>query len=150
MTEAEWASCNDPGQMLRFLRGRISDRQVRLFLVACCRGIFHVIEDERARAMVDVGERLAAGSATPAEIENVVRDFFAMHGEHHAECRVAVATCSPELSQTIEDVLDDMEEAVGDSVAGDLNQILADERARQCRVLRETVGNPFAPEFGNS
>jgi hypothetical protein len=149
MTEAEWASCGEPRQMLRFLRGRISDRQVRLFLVACCRGIFHIIEDERARRMVDVGERTAAGTATPAEVENVVRDFFAMHGEYHAECRVAVATCSPELSQTIEDVLDDMEEAVGDNTEGDADEIRSAEAARQCRILRETVGNPFAPGFSS-
>lgn len=88
MTAAEWASCAEPNRMLRSVRGRMSDRQARLFLVACCRGIFQVIVDRRARSMVEVGERLADGLATPAEVAEVVRNFFAASGEHHAEVRV--------------------------------------------------------------
>jgi hypothetical protein len=43
MTEGEWLACSDPTAMPRFLRHRASDRQYRLFAVACVR-------DELARA----------------------------------------------------------------------------------------------------
>lgn len=37
MTEAEWVACEDPTPMLEFLRGRVSNRKLRLMAVACCR-----------------------------------------------------------------------------------------------------------------
>jgi hypothetical protein len=43
------------------LRGRVSDRKLRLFAVACCRHTGHLWSDARIRALVDVTERLAEG-----------------------------------------------------------------------------------------
>ena len=36
MTEAEWLACETPERMLAYLRGRASERKLRLFAVACC------------------------------------------------------------------------------------------------------------------
>jgi len=49
MTESEWLSCSAPVQMLRALRGRVSDRKMRLFACACCRRVWRFIPDPRYR-----------------------------------------------------------------------------------------------------
>ena len=69
MTEAEWMKCSDPEAMLEFLRGKISDRKLRLFGVACCHHIWHLLPDERCRRAVVIAELFADGLVTEAEVE---------------------------------------------------------------------------------
>lgn len=63
MTEAEWNAHTDPMPMLRFLRGKASDRKLRLFVCACCR---HVLEsrpsiDHDLQGALTIAENLADG-----------------------------------------------------------------------------------------
>jgi hypothetical protein len=70
MTDSEWQACDDSHDMLQFLRGRASERKLRLFAVACCRRVWDDIPPGVARRAVEEAERAADGlvrSDEPAE-----------------------------------------------------------------------------------
>jgi hypothetical protein len=61
-------ACTDPTPMLLFLRGRASDRKLRLFACACCRLVWHLIPDWRSRGAVLTAERSADGLAGEGDL----------------------------------------------------------------------------------
>jgi hypothetical protein len=69
VTEEDWQDCTDPRTMLAFLMGKFSERKLRLFLCACARSLWHLLDDEEARTAVEVAERYADGLAGVAERE---------------------------------------------------------------------------------
>jgi hypothetical protein len=64
MTESEWLTSTDPEAMLAFLYdgGKASDRKLRLFFCACCRGDRYAVCPQ-GRAAVATAEALADGQA---------------------------------------------------------------------------------------
>src|SRR5271157_1500296 len=48
--------------------GVLTEKQLRLFAVWCCRQIWHLMTDERSRNAVDVVEKYANGEATEEEL----------------------------------------------------------------------------------
>jgi hypothetical protein len=59
MTEAEWLACTDPQEMLEFLRGKASERKLRLFAVACCRRLRDLLWDAALEDALRVAEAFA-------------------------------------------------------------------------------------------
>jgi hypothetical protein len=73
MTEQEWLACTDPAPMLEFLRKSecVSERKLRLYMVACCRRIWHLLYLCSQQA-VEVAEQYADGLAAWVELEEAV------------------------------------------------------------------------------
>ena len=69
MAEAEWLACTDPTPMLEFLRGKASDRKLRLFACACVRGIWRLLDDQRSKRAVTLAEEYAEGVATSKALD---------------------------------------------------------------------------------
>jgi hypothetical protein len=67
MSEEEWLNCTDPQKMLEFLRGKASDRKLRLFAVACSRRVWDLI-DFLGRAAVEAAEEFADGFVGPDDL----------------------------------------------------------------------------------
>jgi hypothetical protein len=57
MTEAEWIACTDPRPMLEFLRGKASDRKLRLFAVACCNRINRLLSNRDSQEAIEFVKR---------------------------------------------------------------------------------------------
>jgi hypothetical protein len=69
MTEQEWLQAADPQLMLAFLRGKASDRKLRLFDCACCRLVSHLLEHAELERAVEAGEQFAEGLIDHAALE---------------------------------------------------------------------------------
>jgi hypothetical protein len=76
MAEPEWLDCTNSRRTLDFLRGKASDRKMRLFAVACSRRIWHLVVDPRCRRSVEVAEAFADGSANEAELKKAADEAF--------------------------------------------------------------------------
>ena len=63
MTEEEWLTCTDPQLMLAFLRGKASDRKLRLFAVAWGYDVRPQMLDRCSREADATAERYADGLA---------------------------------------------------------------------------------------
>jgi hypothetical protein len=68
MTEAEWLVASDPTPMLEYVRGRGSDRKLRLLVCACCRRFCDSRGIEATQTCVEASERYADGHATEEEL----------------------------------------------------------------------------------
>jgi hypothetical protein len=154
MTEAEWLTCTEPGEMFWFLGDRISDGKLRLFGCACVRGVWEHLPEDALRQAIETCERFADGLATAEELAKArelargtyqgIGDIIADHSAIAIEglCRshpwfpmgtgssAGIAAVAAEVR---------FEEGIS---WGD-----ADAEAKQSHshLFREVFGNPFRP-----
>jgi hypothetical protein len=74
MTEAEWLACDDPTAMLDFLGDAAGERKLRLFVCACCREVWDLLDDPRSRQAVQVGEEFADSRCGLSVLEAACRE----------------------------------------------------------------------------
>jgi hypothetical protein len=75
MTEDQWRESSDPYPMLVFLaKQKARGRKLRLFSCGCVRQrVWHLLQDERSRAAVEVAERYAEGEASSPQLRTAWR-----------------------------------------------------------------------------
>ena len=165
MTESERLTATHPGSMLDFLFGpanmvrgttkghdweglsypqaRASDRKLRLFAVACCHRLRPLLQDVRSLRAVAVAAWLADGTAEPDEVER------AREGAHDVELwveddvptRAAMAAC-----YTLEPAA--RAAARGCAYWAGMGSDGVEDpavREEQAILLRDVIGDPFAP-----
>jgi hypothetical protein len=143
MTEAEWLACTDPGPMLAFLRGKASERKLRLFAVACYRrvpGLAGLPE-------IAVAERVAEGLATENELADARDESARCDVQWVGQFSYApppeeiLLPLGAGVAVTASPATDAAEAASAKAVlfAGD------GERQGQAALVRDIFGNPFRP-----
>jgi hypothetical protein len=73
MTEEEWLAATDPRPMLEFLRGRMSDRKLRLFASTICRQFTSSVAIKEYVLGIEAAESYADGSRTKAAMNRYRR-----------------------------------------------------------------------------
>ncbi len=156
MTEEEWLACADPAPMLAFLRGKASDRKLRLFSVGACRRIWHLLENPALRSGVESAERHADGRTKVVTLERLNRRLTNMsfpmppRSERFKYTAAIAVLCTtsptghypPEKAYAY--VVDAVAEAAGQQEGTEARvRAAAAERAALSRLLRCVFGNPF-------
>ena len=67
-------ACTDPRDMLAFLKNNTSDRKLRLFEVACCRLVWHLLPD-RCHRLVGAVEKYADRETRPRDLVALFKDY---------------------------------------------------------------------------
>jgi hypothetical protein len=160
MTETEWLRCEDPDLMLAHVKGNVSSRKLRLFAVACCRHVWHLLRDERIQRDVEIAEQYADGLATEEALARASKEAYAIAQGARA---IAFPRISPRFLGSGFYLAEDAAAFTTDSTAVTIDglyrpaeaavcpYLLTDdwekERDYQCGILRDLLGNPFSPKY---
>jgi hypothetical protein len=149
MSEDEWLGSADPQAMLSFLHdsGKLSERKARLFAVACCRRIWHLLGERPARGAVEVAERYADGAASPEELEAAALPLRWHPGTSLNKSAKNTDAAALWAAWGAWFGWSDLPDAVNRSVgyAARARGTGGGQRAAQAALLRDLWGNPFRP-----
>jgi len=171
MDEAEWfAERKQPLALLAHVGRKVSARKRRLFACACCRRIWHLIDDWRCRGTVGVAERFADGLATSEELAGAeaqaragAQELLGVGGrDDGAWACHALCAAKAGMTSTGNGAVNAAGIAVRAVQWGAFSEALRqgqarfdiianqdrfgdEERAEQCRLMRAILGNPFHP-----
>ncbi|MDB5307637.1 MAG: hypothetical protein JWO38_1839 [Gemmataceae bacterium] len=145
MTEAEWLACEDLEAMLQFLRGKTSDRKLRLFAAESFRHLVRLLPDQRQHRAIEFLEEMAEGTGT-----------MGSRGEAMGNARRALPSQAVMGSGNPTDdphfvALMLYRELASSSIAVHATTAPAGlmkgaaEQEWQSRLLRDVTGNPFRP-----
>ncbi|MDY3557355.1 hypothetical protein R5W24_006544 [Gemmata sp. JC717] len=165
MTEAEWLACEDPDRLLEFLKGRASQRKLRLFFVSCCERVERFFVDARSRTALACARRYADGLANVRELDEACSEAkgaweIAVQKAGFARPRPgwigAIIAPDPATSaaqavqRAAERVLDTVHASASDAAAraAELEggpEAGASEQAAQCALARDIFRTSFRP-----
>jgi hypothetical protein len=161
MTEEEWLTANNPRPMLESIRGKASDRRLRLFAVACCRRIWHLFTDPSCRSAVETAEQFADADVKESEMDlarTALVEFQPVAQPSRAVRRVALKAAfrfsdDPVfLTRPVDeaDIADEVATVAAyatgvKNTASQWKVVQGTEKARQAKILRDIFGNPFRP-----
>jgi len=153
MTAAEWLTCTNPTPMLNVLRGKASERKLRLFAVACCRRDLDEHADEQRTAAVASAERLADGQGTMAMLAAVRAALAERCGESTTAPEQIITQTEEPLANIVADVIWAVQERAVSRRLARLDQSLSrpvqrracaawrkQEEAAQAKLLRDVFG----------
>jgi hypothetical protein len=157
MTEAEWHACPEPSPMLEFLHGKASERKLRLFAVACCRRVWHLLWDDFGRPTVEVSEQFADGESSLTELERWGRkntpfgplDQVSQHLAQIAALQLGFGELD---SNSARGICIELARAKGADGLGAIlgssdwpDSVGVDEQSTQSLLICDIFGNPFRP-----
>ncbi len=143
MREADWSKSNDLEQMAALLKRRLSPRKWRLFVCACCRQVWAMLDDECARRGVEVAEAYADGGATVAMCHAVAEKVRAAMNANVPRWTVYRAVCDALADEVGRTKAEEAARNVG-LAAHQATGVMAVRQA-QPSVFRDIAGNPFRP-----
>jgi hypothetical protein len=137
MTEAEWLDSNEPRHMLHFLKGRTSERKLRLFSCACCWHIEHLIRNQCALRVLESSERFADHNMSRDDFrEDWARCFEGVFDTPSPDAAVAWAGHDP---IHVRDVLMALEEIARGLVLDQRTDVRVELRT-QATMMRDIFG----------
>jgi hypothetical protein len=139
VTDKEWLECADPEPMLEFLRGRSSDRKLRLFAAGCCRLFWKQIWREQSRRVIEVYEQYLDKAATWSEVTTAMADSRSYHKDSRAETLLQTLTAGHEATCV------EPKNQYGNEVAAQMVRHCGLHQRKPAVLLRCIFGHQFRP-----